>query len=315
MEIRLRRLAAGEILDHTFQLYRAHFRLLFGMAALAILIQAPGLALLSRFSTQKASAWQGGAESLAELFVSLLAYALPFAAVTSAITELLRGRPAHLVAAYRRVWRQWFRYIRLSLAAGLLTAWPFLLVIALFFAQQWLIAHTREAHPGFAAGSRMILLLLEYLVALPLCIWLSCRYALSMTASVIEDLSVVAAIRRSVRLSQGVRLKIFLLFLLAYVGELVLGFAASVPAAGATMLSAGDLPATVVIYRWISSAVISALLVPTYGIGLAVIYLDARAAKEHDAAGMPPQQTERQAQHQNRQSGDPTADSALQLAK
>ncbi len=288
MEIELRPLTAGEVLDRTFQFYRARFGMFVGIATVAALIRTAGSAvqvfsvraLQQHAVAHGAAVLLSGTSSLFDLFVSLLAYALSFAAITGAVMALLVGKPTGIALSYQQVWPHWFRYIRLSVVAGFLMAWPFLLVLILFLVQLLLTAHAKPSNPGVAAVRVVVFSLLEFLVAIPICIWLVCRYALCMTACVVEDLKVVASIRRSVRLSKGLRLKIFLLILLVYVIELVFGFAISVPIIGAMMHSHGHLPLTAVIYELAMGFVITFLITPIYGIGLTVIYMDARIRKE-----------------------------------
>uniref|UniRef100_A0A7V5CSV7 Glycerophosphoryl diester phosphodiesterase membrane domain-containing protein n=1 Tax=Acidobacterium capsulatum TaxID=33075 RepID=A0A7V5CSV7_9BACT len=282
MELEWRPLTAAEVLERTFHIYRAHLRVFVALAVPAALgctawaawLQFGERAWPPGFSVSAAAAvWQGGC-SLLGVYVALLAYALPLAAITSATAALLRGKQIGMAASYRQVWPRTFCYLRLSAAAALAMTWPLLAVLVVFAAWQiW-------AAPDAAAGPWLLLI---YLVALPACIWLLCRYALCMTICVVEQVGILASIRRSVSLSVGLRLKIFLLVLLVYVLSLICRFAASVPVFEAFPHLPGHLPLAAGVYELVTGFVLTLVSVPVYSIGLMMIYVDARIRKEGSA--------------------------------
>lgn len=217
-----------------------------------------------------AAVWQGAC-SLLDVYVALLAYALPLAAMTFATAALLRGKHIGMATSYLQVWPRAFCYLRLSAVAALGMTWPLLALLVAFAAwQAW-------AMPGAVSWPW---LLLEYLIAIPACIWLLCRYALCMTVCVVEKQGIAASMRRSVRLSEGLRLKIFLLVLLVYVLSMVFRFAASVPVLEAFPHLPGHLPLAARVYELVTGFVLTLLSVPIYGIGLMMIYMDARIRKD-----------------------------------
>lgn len=288
MEIELRPLTTGEVLDRTFQFFRARFGMFVGIATVAALIRAAGSALqiFGTHAMQRNAAAHGlaavvgGVGILVSLFVALLAYALSFAAITRAVMALNLGQPTGIASSYEQVWPRWFRYIRLNLTAGFLMAWPFLLVMVLFVVEILLTLHGRHSMTGPKAGLIVLFSVVEFLIAAPVCIWLLCRYGLCMAACVVEDLKVWSSIRRSVRLSKGLRLKIFVLILLVYIMEIILGSAVMIPVLGIIIHAHGHIPIGVVVYELAMGFVLTSLITPIYGIGLTVIYMDARIRKE-----------------------------------
>jgi hypothetical protein len=282
MELEWRPLTAGEVLERTFQIYRARFRLfaaLAGVAAAACTAAAAWQMFSARgwpagVAAEGAAAfWQGG-HTLVDVYVALLAYALPLAAITCATAALLRRKPIGVAASFRQVWPRSFCYLRLSLVAALGMTWPFLVVLIPFAAWEMWTA------PGQAAAGAGVWLLLEYLVAIPACLWLLCRYALCMTVSVVEKVGVLPSIRRSIQLSDGVRLKIFLLILLVYVLDLIFRFAASVPVLEAFPHVPGRLPLAARVYELVIEFLLTLVSTPVYGIGLMLIYTDACIRKD-----------------------------------
>jgi hypothetical protein len=279
MELEWRPLTAADVLERTFHIYRAHLRVFIALAVPAALVCAAWAAWLQFgestwppvFSVSAAAAvWQWGC-SLLGVYVALLAYALPLGAITSATAALLRGKQIRMSTSYRQAWPGAFCYLRLSAVAALGMTWPLLAVLAAFAASHmW-------APPGAAAWPWLLLI---YLVALPACIWLLCRFALCMTICVVEQAGILASIRRSVGLSEGLRLKIFLLVLLVYVLSLIFRFAASVPVFEAFPHLPGHLPLAAGVYELVTGFVLTLVSMPVYGIGLMMIYVDARIRKE-----------------------------------
>lgn len=288
MRIELRPLSAGEVLDRTFQLYRARFAMFVGIATVAAAIQTGGSALVGaggrwvlahHRSSQFLTLW-GSLSSVINLCVSLLAYSVVFAAITRAVLALHLDQPTGLSQAYREVWPRWFRYVRLSIATGFLAGWPFLLVVAAFAGEIALAPGIRSAHAAGMASTLFGFTMVEFLIAVPVCVWLLCRYALSCAACVEEDASVGASLKRSVALSKGLRWRVFLVLLLVYVLQLIVATAFMAPTFGILMHARGHMPIGLLIYELVVGFVVSSLLEPIYAIGLTVIYLDARTRKE-----------------------------------
>lgn len=292
MEIELRPLSAGEVLDRTFQLFRARFGMFVGIAVIAAGIQTAWAAIQTGIlrhlmghtrAPVMAGIWTG-ASSFVSILIALLAFAVVFAAITRAVVALHLGQPTGIARAYEDVWPHWFRYVWLSIAAGFLTMWPLLLVIGMFAAEIALAPRYTSAGTARVAALAFGFTGLELLVVLPLCVWLLCRYALSNAACVAEDLKVGASIRRSVSLSKGSRGRIFLLLVVVYVVQLIASMVLQMPAFisafSTTLHHRGQIPLWATLYELAAGFLVTIFTTPIYGVGLAVIYLDARIRKE-----------------------------------
>lgn len=287
MKLELRPLSAGEVLDRTFQFFRARLGMFVGIATVGAAIRTAG-ATLQTFSLRYltthgkgyviTSVWSSSS-IVVNLATSLLAYSLVFAAITAAVMALHLGRSTGISESYREIWPRWFRFVRLSITVGFLSLWPLIIVAGLMIAEIGLAPRLSTHTAPFAArafGYGM----LGMLVAFPICVWLLCRYALSCAACVVEDLKVWRALKRSASLSKGLRWRIFLLLLLVYVIEVILTVSLMAPTFLFLFRAHGHLPLGVVAYELGLGFVVTALISPIYGIGLTVIYLDARIRKE-----------------------------------
>lgn len=287
MEIELRPLSVGEVLDRTFRIYRARFGMFVAIAivgaaiqialsALRIVIERQALFHFGRFFATVVN----GIGSVVDFFVILIAFALVYAAIARAVMALHLQQPTGIAKAYQDVWPRWFRYMRLSVAAGLLTAWPFLLALVAIIVGADLLFHGKSANSNLLAAEIGGLAILVILAAIPLCIWLLCRYGLCMVSSVVEDLNVRRSLKRSITLSKGVRWRIFLLLVIVYIVQIILAGALMSPIFVVLIHAHGHIPLWAIIYELVVDFIASFLVFPIYGIGLAVIYIDARIRKE-----------------------------------
>lgn len=287
MKLELRPLSAGEVLDRTFQLFRARFGVFVGIATLGALIRTAGTTLRTfslrylnhhGYGHALAAIWTGSS-AIVSIAISLLAYSLVFAAITSVVMRLHLGNPTGVFEAYRGIWPRWFRFVRLSVAVGFLSMWPMLVVIGLLVADIVLAPRfTGRTVP--LATSAFGFAMLGIVVAMPVCIWLLCRYALAWAACVVEDSNVWQSLKRSVALSKGLRWRVFLLFLLVYIVEMILAASLMAPTFIFLIRAHGHYSVGMLAYQLALGFVVTALISPLYGIGLTVIYLDARIRKE-----------------------------------
>ncbi|HEV2276919.1 MAG TPA: hypothetical protein VGS02_02015 [Acidobacteriaceae bacterium] len=285
MNVELRPLSAGEVLDRTFQFFRARLGMFVGIATVGAAVRTAGVTLQT-FSLRYLNA-HGSAHAVASVLrgssvllnigFSLLAYSLVFAAITAAIMALHLGRPTGIFDAYREIWPRWFRFVLLSIVIGFLAFWPLIIVTGLLAAVFLIPGISSQATVMLAWTAAFGLLLV---VALPICVWLLCRYALSCAACVVEDLKVWQSLKRSVSLSKGLRWRIFLLMLLVYVIEMILVGSLMAPTFIFLARAHGQVSMGVLAYQLAMGFVVTALISPIYGIGLTVIYLDARIRKE-----------------------------------
>lgn len=253
----LRPMTLGEVLDRTFTLYREHFLMFVGITALPYL-----LLLLFNFSTLLLSVGVdhhrspnlvspgmiGGfiAGAFGGLFLFLLAIGVAHAATVAAVSDLYLGRETNVRTAYER-------------AKGSFVA--VIVVIVLTF---------------LAAAVGALFLLIPG-------IYLACRLAVSVPATIVEQDSAVASMERSMELTKGFAGQVFLLLLLVGVIEMVVAGVLQMPAAIFTMLAvvAKHQPSVgVTVYTYISQFLSQVLVGPIGTISASLMYYNLRVRKE-----------------------------------
>jgi hypothetical protein len=283
----LRPLSLGELLDHTFSLYRRNFWLFVGIMVIPSVVSVPfNIGFLS-LSNPKL----GGRSSIATwLFVGAFfclfwtMYSLAIGATTYAVSEVYLGRQATVRASYRKVGHKLWRIIGVVLNIGIRMIG--ILIIG-GFAIAVLVgvsAVAARSAGGVAAGAMVgIAVALAYLFLLVFFVVWSLRYAVSISALLLENLGVLAAIRRSVQLTRGRKWQIFVAVLLS----LIIGYAGIIifqgPLVAATMFSAqrGVQPSRLLLFASSTfGAVGGAITMPVMMIVLVLCYYDTRIRKE-----------------------------------
>jgi hypothetical protein len=286
MNTDLRPLSLGEILDRTFQLYRANFLMFAGIATLAAgldlawkLIQTGLVRFLVHHVSAASLAVSNSGMTLVNLAVYTVATAVVLAAINRAVSAIYLGQTTSIAQALGEVKGHWFRYVWLYVVA-FLSAWGavtagFIVVIFL------------TAFAGRAGGASSVIFMgvfgLSMFLLIPFGVWMMLRYSLANSACVFEDLGIRASLKRSIFLSQGSRGKIFVMFLLAGVLIMVVSGAASLPIIVSAFKHpehAGQVSLFMTIYLLVTGFVITSLTTPIYGIGLTLFYYDARIRKE-----------------------------------
>jgi hypothetical protein len=220
----LRPMSLGEVLDRTFNLYKNNFWLFVGISALPfsllfiveVAVAAMGFAAGRIPGSQRSAVSAGfiGGAAVGALIVGLL-YCLMIsaahAATVFAVSDVYLSRPASIRGSFSRVGSKVFRVF--------LVFFLVLLIISAGFFVVGILA--------FALRSPAIVGLAILLMIVPVII-LICRVAVAIPAAMLEDLGAVRAIERSVHLTKGHVLQIFVIFLLivtaTYVAVLVLQF-------------------------------------------------------------------------------------------
>ncbi|HVH59190.1 MAG TPA: hypothetical protein VM709_02620 [Candidatus Sulfotelmatobacter sp.] len=253
-DVTLRPMTLGQVLDTTFSLYKRNFWLFVGITSipfLAVLILQVGAAALqlSRPSPQPASpALASGA--IVGGIVFLLAYFLlagaAQAATIFAVSDLYLGRAATVRGSFRKVGGKAFRVILVLLLVGLTVGVGFLLLII----------------PG---------------------IILFCRTAVAVPASMLEDTKAVGSIERSMQLTKGFAMQIFLIFLLVWVLSYLALLIFQVPFAylqGATAQARQTLVFGMLALQHLSSFLSNVLVGPIGTIAFSLMYYNLRVRKE-----------------------------------
>lgn len=253
-DVTLRPMTLGQVLDTTFSLYKRNFWLFVGITSipfLAVLILQVGAAALqlSRPSPQPASpALASGA--IVGGIVFLLAYFLlagaAQAATIFAVSDLYLGRAATVRGSFRKVGGKAFRVILVLLLVGLAVGVGFLLLII----------------PG---------------------IILFCRTAVAVPASMLEDTKAVGSIERSMQLTKGFAMQIFLIFLLVWVLSYIALLIFQVPFAylqGAAAQARQTLSFGMLALEHLSSFLSNVLVGPIGTIAFSLMYYNLRVRKE-----------------------------------
>jgi hypothetical protein len=242
----LRPLSMAELLDRTFSLYRHHFFLFFGIAAVPALIKFVGLLLEDRAGSLIGTSSRASTAGwviliilgIAGLLLYLTTLVMSQAATMFAVATTYLERPIPVREAYAKS----MPYLR-----------------PLF----WLIVQT---------SIRVLLGLLLFVIP---GILLSLNYSVSVPVAIFENLRGSEALRRSTDLTEGYRGRIFVIYFVFWLIGLI--------ESSALEYLAKMLPGT---FWWSSvfpqlvDLLSSTLIDPLLLIALALVYYDLRVRKE-----------------------------------
>ncbi len=287
MNVELRPLRLGEILDRTFQLYRARFPLFLGIAAVSTILELLWSGLQLGETSLLNHSPMGPAKQILTTVTTIAGWAFDFgaaalatAAVNRAVLAIYEGKPVSIASAYGAVGGRWLTCVWANILAFFI-AWSPLILVALGVVLSVVLARnakspTQANAASFAYGSAAIAAIL----AIPLCVWLSLRYSLAIPACIQEGMGAVKSLKRSVLLSQESRGRLFLLLLVVGTAWFAVITVLMVPTFALLATNKGHLTHAVTIYTLAVTFVCSTLMKPLYGIGLTLFYYDARIRKE-----------------------------------
>lgn len=287
----LRPLSLGELLDRTFSLYRRNFWLFVGIMAIPSVFSVPfNFGFLSMRNPGLGGRPSPTAAVGASLFVLAffclfwIMYSLAIGAATYAVSETYLGREATVRGSYRKVRNKFWRIIGLVLNVGLRMIGIVIIgsiAAGILFGVSAVISRLagRVAAPVIVAVAVVVIyvsLMIFFLV------W-SLRYAVSISALLLENVGIGAAVRRSVQLTRGRKWQIFVAFLLC----LIIGYAGVIvfqgPFIAMTMLSAQrgvPSPGWLMFASSALGAIGGAITMPLLMIVLVLCYYDTRIRKE-----------------------------------
>ncbi len=299
--VELRPLSLGELLDHTFRLYRNHFWLFVSIMAIpaAFYVPANALILSLQGSMMNSAVTAPGRPPvmpspeliagivlgyLIFMIVFLTVYAIAVGAASSAVADVYLGRSSTVRGSYGRIRGRFWRSIGVVLNIALRLLGLLVLVIGVVvggFAAIGLAAGAGRGSPVFAA-LLAIFVFFAYIAGLAFCVYFALRYAVSIPVLMIENLGVLATIRRSVLLTRGRRGQIFLALLVA---GIIAGAGVAVfqwPFIIGMMVAAmrGHWTPWLAFASSVSGAVGSALTGPISMIATVLLYYDSRIRKE-----------------------------------
>ena len=294
--LELRPLTLGELLDRAFSLYRNHFWLFVGIMSIPAVISIPfNVWFLSTrggpfVGRSVAPSYFAGvvAVALAFFLLSALVYAMAVGAATYAVSDAYLGRSGTVRGSYGKVRGQMWKIVGVSVVA-MLRAMGMMIVVGagMAIAIGLLVGLTAVAARSGAAPSRAVGVVIAitagvaYLVGIGLWILWILRYAVSIPALLLENLGVLASIRRSIQLTAGRRWQLFVAIVLctivAYAGVIIF----QGPFFLATMFwRGGPLPQWLALTFALSGAIGGAITGPLLLIVLVLAYYDTRIRKE-----------------------------------
>jgi hypothetical protein len=256
-DVDLRPMSLGEVLDRTFTLYREHFLLFVGIAALPNLVMLLfrfGFLLFARSAAagkppNLASAGILGGIVLGAVGGALLMLVLvgiSQAATISAVSSLFLGQEISVADSYNSAKGHILGVIGIMILSGL------------------------------ATGIGLIFLILPG-------IYLACRLAVSVPVSVVENESPVASMERSMELTRDYAGQVFLLLLLVVVLSYVVAIMLQFPVMFFTIAAAmakHQVSFGVTAYSYIAEFVSQVLVGPIGTISAALMYYNLRVRKE-----------------------------------
>lgn len=299
--VELRPLSLGELLDRTFRLYRNHFWLFVGIMAIPAAFWLPVNALFLTFqgSTMNAAVTSPGrppappdpalivgllGSALVLAFVSFIVYSIAVAAASSAVADVYLGRSATVRGSYSRIRGRFWRLIGVVVNFLFRIFGLLLLVIGVFaggISGIALLAGGPRNSPIFAVFIALALMF-GYVGGLALCVYFALRYAVSVPVLMVENLGVLATLRRSVFLTRGRRGQIFLALLVAIIIAAAGNYLFQGPFIVATIFAAvrGHWPPWLGFASAAAGAIGSALTGPISMIAIVLLYYDSRIRKE-----------------------------------
>ena len=254
----LRPLSLGELLDRTFFLYRRHFLLFVGIAAIPysfFFIINLGGALLPLLALRTSRALQPGAFTTAAIgggifaVVGLIAGAIAFlfsvGATVFAVSEIYTGHQTSIKASLGRVRGNAWTILGVFLLSGLIAGAGFIALII----------------PGF---------------------YLMCRICVATPAALLEDVGPSESIRRSFDLTRDFAGRAFMIYMLyfAMVWGVVAVFQLPFGVLLALTMKQVQLRVLFTVLMQVGNFIGSALVAPVSTIGFALFYYDLRVRKE-----------------------------------
>lgn len=310
MQSNLRPMTLGEILDRTAQLYRTHFVLFVGIAAvysgvllLLNLLQIGIAEVLHHLHRAQQAPWVTLGFVVLILPLVFIFAGAAVAANNRAVSWVNLGQPATIRDAYLSILPRIGRYLWLMTMAAFYIYMPFVLLFVAYFLFLVLYARSKGitlrgglgTHPDAAAVAALVTFgfLFLALAAMAYAVFMALRYSLALPASVLEDLSARKALRRSIELSEGSRGRIFVLGLLISMIQIGLVAITQVFFLVAAFEQHGQLPVWAQILQQAVGFLTNSFIGPMYATGLTLFYYDQRVRKEGfdiewmmEAAGM-----------------------------
>jgi len=291
MSLDLRPLTLGELLDRSFSLYRRHFWLFVGIMALPSLLGLAFGLLVALFNPQPGSPGSAApdvnaaeilgavlwfaAAMIGMLVVYFITYAVALGATTVAVSQLYMGRQTSIREAYLPLRG---RVGRLALLLVLVSI-RLVGIVFLAFMMFGIAAALGTAGSPLLAG---LVGVFGFAGAFLLWVWTALRYAVSVPAAVLEDETASDAIRRSIELTRGSLLRVFVLLIFT----MVITYAVLAMFQGPFLIAGAMAGPDSSTFFWmnllgtITGSIGGALTAPLMIVAFAVLYYDLRVRNE-----------------------------------
>jgi hypothetical protein len=283
----LRPLRLGEILDRTFQLYRERFALFLGIAAVSTVLELLWSACQLGLATLLTRSHIGPAQQVVTTVTTIAGWAVSFgsaalatAAINRAVLAIYENRPVGIAGAYGALRGRWLTCVWTNILAFFI-AWSPIIVVALGAVLAVVVARsTKTLSVANTTTFVYAFAALAAVVAVPLCVWLSLRYALAIPACIQEGIGTTSSLKRSVELSRDSRGRIFLLMLVVGAAGTILLTTFMIPTFFVLAKNKGHMALGPTIYGLGVGFIVNTMMKPVYGIGLTLFYYDQRVRKE-----------------------------------
>jgi hypothetical protein len=298
MHTALRPMSTSQVLDRTFHLYRNHFLLFCGIAALPpalLLIMQLGLMLFSqtRLGDQNTGILNFiyvAVTVVLGIFLFVVGYAIATGASVYAVSLVHLERPATIRESYQQIRSMLGRILWVVTLVFLCWIGIIMLAILILFALVLLfkVAVGRTA-PEFslAIGIGAFLLILGGFVAAFI---VYARYSLAIPACVLENIPARQALRRSSALTKGSIGRIVLIYILTTIISVALSYLILSPvfiwlaihaaAASAKGQQLTQMSIPVLLWNNIGEFLARTIAGPIATIAIALVYYDERIRKE-----------------------------------
>lgn len=281
----LRPMSTGQLLDHTFALYRKNFLLFVGIAAvgpaayLIFQLLTVGSAVVPFGSRRAAAAGMSfGFGIIAGLVVMMAGMAIANAATVKAVAAVHLGRGISIAGAYSALRGRIMRVLGVFLLVALISvaAAGVIIFVAVMIGTVAVIGGAKAGTAGTIVGA--IVGIAAAVVGGLVAIAIYVRYSLAVQACVVEDLGVTASLKRSAVLSKGSRSRILAVYFVFGVLSYIVAIGLGAIAGAAGSLLHNRILAMILIY--VSSFIAGSLTGPLATIGISLLYYDERVRKE-----------------------------------
>lgn len=284
----LRPMTIGEVLDRMFRLYKDKFWLFAGIMSLPFLVLFflnTAIALWTRTRTAAITASTGAPAQLPSaatflvgfgailviLVITFIVSGIGQAATIFAVSDLYLGRTATIRSSFRQIRGHILQALGTIFLVGLIVGGGFILI---FILGAILI-------PAFGRIFGLLAFAAFMLLGIPVIIVLFCRMGVAVPAAMLEDVWAGTAISRSMKLTKGFAMQIFLIFLLAWALAVGASVLLTMPfTIMALVPHPHALPIGLVMLQQVFQFIAQVIVAPVGAVAICLMYYNLRVRKE-----------------------------------